>query len=91
MTTQTVSVTDSSSTACAIANYCGLYTYSVTDTPSGDVFTLNSTELMISSDGVLLVKTTNAATVGSHTVVVVAKLESYSFIQVQKTFTLLVT
>lgn len=88
--TQTVSATNAvqASNITGTSNICGSYTYSVSD-GSG---TLSSTELTISSSGVISVATTNVLAIGTHTVTVKIALTSYSAVTaILNTFTLSVT
>jgi hypothetical protein len=89
--TQTVSVHDQVSVTCAVANSCGLYTYTISDVPASGVTALTTVELTISSSGVISVATTNAATVGAHTVTVVARLASYTAVTISTPVSLTVT
>ncbi len=89
--TQTVSMNDLISIARNIANSCGLYTYSISDSPSSGVSTLTTDELTISAGGVISVQTTNQATAGVHTVSVDGFMETYTNVAISRTFTLTIT
>lgn len=74
--TQTVSAHDQVSVTCAIPNSCGGFTYSISAIPATGVTALTTSELTISSGGMISVSTTNAATSGAHTVTVSVELAS---------------
>lgn len=70
---------------------CGGLSYSISDSPASGVTALTSTELVVSSTGLITVAATTASKVGTHTVTVVTKLASYTNITSSQTFTLTVT
>jgi len=70
---------------------CGGLTYSVSDTPSGGTTALTSSELTVTSSGLITVATANAATVGSHTVTLLVKLTNFPAITLSLTMSLTVT
>lgn len=64
----TVNVTDLVSLSSGLPYSCGNNTFTITDTPAGGVAGLSTKQLAISSLGVISVQTTNALTVGKHTI-----------------------
>ncbi len=86
--TETVDVNDNISIATTTSNQCGAFTYSVSDSSVSATSALATTELTISSSGLISVLTSNLNTVGTHTVTVTASLSSYPLVTTSVTFSL---
>jgi hypothetical protein len=86
-------VTDSYSTDMSTPGLCGGLNYSITSSPVTALFPLTTSEVKISSAGVITAYTSNAATAGTHNVTVTETLTSYSstVASVFSTFTLTIT
>ena len=69
----------------------GVSYYQISDTPNPTVSQLLSTELALSSSGLVSIQTTNALTLGIHSISVGVKLTSYPNVTLTKTFTLTIT
>lgn len=87
--TQTVpTVTDAVSLSQSSTGLCGGITYTISSTLATASTALTSTELSISSAGLISVSTNNVATIGTHAVLVTATLAQYLTISSTTSFVL---
>jgi hypothetical protein len=87
--TQTAPVViDGVSTSQTTTGLCGAVTYLISSTLSSATTALTSSEVTISSLGLISVSTTNSATIGTHTVTITETISLYSSLSSSSTFVL---